>query len=148
MFPVLPFSLEQRDDYCQTVWQVAPRNNLTKISFWGKGFYIFYLAHIHICTWLIDWLIDLFIYLLPAGCPEGSAAGIVFTHEVRCYFFGFFAHSGSTIDGIQKPMNVKCSHWPPLTSCKILFKSCNTRRCEATKCSLFLCNAYTIRRCR
>ena len=22
--------------------------------------------------------------LLPAGCPEGSAAGIVFTHEVRC----------------------------------------------------------------
>jgi len=22
--------------------------------------------------------------LLPAGYPEGSAAGIVFTHEVRC----------------------------------------------------------------
>ena len=26
---------------------------------------------------------------LPAGCPESSAAGIVFTHELRCYFFSF-----------------------------------------------------------
>jgi len=38
MFPVLPFSLQQRDDYCLMVWQVKPRNDWTRISLWGKGF--------------------------------------------------------------------------------------------------------------
>lgn len=36
MFPILPFTLQQRDDYCQRVWQVKPRNHWTRISLWGK----------------------------------------------------------------------------------------------------------------
>jgi len=37
MFPALPYTLEQRDEYCETVWQVKPRNNWARISLWGKG---------------------------------------------------------------------------------------------------------------
>ena len=33
-------------------------------------------------------------WYLPAGCQEGSAAGIVFTHGMRGWFFIFFAPSG------------------------------------------------------
>lgn len=36
MFPELPFTLEQRDDYCLKHWQIRPRNKWAKLSFWGK----------------------------------------------------------------------------------------------------------------
>jgi dipeptidyl-peptidase-2 len=36
MFPVLPFTLQQREDYCLRRWDIKPRNNWTRIHFWGK----------------------------------------------------------------------------------------------------------------
>jgi len=50
--------------------------------------------------------------------------------------------------GAETHCAVKWWNGPPLPSCKIWWKSNNTRRCEATKCFLFLCHADAIRRCR
>jgi len=37
LFPFLPFSLEQRETYCQKRWGVKPRLDWIKISLWGKA---------------------------------------------------------------------------------------------------------------
>ncbi|XP_013418576.1 dipeptidyl peptidase 2-like isoform X1 [Lingula anatina] len=35
MFPVLPFTLAMRTEYCQQRWNVTPRDNWTRINYWG-----------------------------------------------------------------------------------------------------------------
>ena len=45
--------------------------------------------------------------------------------------------SGKTIDGTQKSLWVKWWHRPPLSSCKIWWKSNNARRRESTGCGVF-----------
>ncbi len=39
MFPVMSFSLTQRDDYCRRVWGYKPRANWTRLQLWGRGEY-------------------------------------------------------------------------------------------------------------
>ena len=51
--------------------------------------------------------------------------------------FRFFAIAAKLLTGSKNQWAVKWSHWPPLPSCKVWFKSNNTRRCEETKCSTF-----------
>ncbi|XP_070532339.1 dipeptidyl peptidase 2-like [Ptychodera flava] len=36
MFPVLPFTLEMRDEYCQKQWNITPRNNWLNVNLWGR----------------------------------------------------------------------------------------------------------------
>jgi len=50
---------------------------------------------------------------------------------------------GKTINGSQKRFNLKWWHCPPLSPCKISWKSRNARRRERTKCDFF-----TVRICR
>lgn len=38
MFPPLPFTLKMRDEYCEKVWGVKPRNQWADINLWGQNF--------------------------------------------------------------------------------------------------------------
>jgi len=106
----------------------------------------------HITEWNITWLmthaapcvLNIYYYYYRQAAQR-AAAGIVFTHELRGRFFGFFLpqllnywRDPKTIGRWNDGMDLLYHHadW---------WKSHNAPRCEATKCLLFLCHAYAIR---
>ena len=52
MFPVLPFTSQQRDEYCNKTWQVTPNTEWTKLSYWGKD--LKYTSNIVFSNGLLD----------------------------------------------------------------------------------------------
>lgn len=37
MFPVLSFTLQERDQYCKKTWNITPRNNWIDVQMFGKS---------------------------------------------------------------------------------------------------------------
>ncbi|ELU17643.1 hypothetical protein CAPTEDRAFT_152094 [Capitella teleta] len=76
MFPILPFTMEQRNSYCEKRWGVTPDVEWTKLSFWGKD--LKYTGNIVFSNGLLDpWhrggvLEDLSDSLIAITIKEGA----------------------------------------------------------------------------
>jgi len=82
----------------------------------------------HITEWNITWLmthaapcvLNIYYYYYRQAAQR-AAAGIVFTHELRGRFFGFFfAPAAKLLTGPKNHWTMKWWHGPPLPSCRLV----------------------------